>query len=300
LTQVVAVGDTRKVTYEVCGAASASPIFLLHGTPGSHRGPRPRVSVLYRLGVRLISYDRPGYGDSTRSPGRVVADAADDVRAIADDLGIADFAVVGRSGGGPHALACAALLPDRVRSAAVLVGLAPSDASDLGWFDGMTDNNSRDYQAVTSGHAGEFGDLKARAEQVKENPASLLDVLGPDRRVVDDVTIRKQLTDTYAEALRDGTDGWLDDVIALRKPWGFELADIKQPVLLWHGAEDAFSPVSHAYWLASQISTARIDVANGASHFAAVEALPKALAWAKATAFRKAGDPECASTGGLR
>src|SRR5262245_22879736 len=123
---------------EVDGDAGGWPVFLLHGTPGSRNGPRPRSGVLYRLGVWLISYDRPGYGRSPRHAGRLVADAAADVETIANELSIDRFSVVGRSGGGPHALACAALLGDRVARAAVLVGLAPTDARGLAWFNGMT------------------------------------------------------------------------------------------------------------------------------------------------------------------
>src|SRR5688572_21098379 len=102
------------LSVSISGSDDGEPVFLLHGTPGSRLGPKPRTSVLYRLGVRLICYDRPGYGGSARRGKRTVADAARDVAAIADQLGIERFAVAGRSGGGPHALACAALLPDRV------------------------------------------------------------------------------------------------------------------------------------------------------------------------------------------
>ena len=103
------VGNRRLLTIDVSGAPDGAPVFLLHGTPGSRNGPKPRSSVLYRLGVRLICYDRPGYGGSSRVPDRRVADAARDVEMIADKLKLGRFAVVGRSGGGPHALACSAL-----------------------------------------------------------------------------------------------------------------------------------------------------------------------------------------------
>ena len=133
--------DGRRLTVESRAALDGTPIFLLHGTPGSRSGPRPRASLLYWLGVRLICYDRPGYGGSDRHENRKVADAASDVLAIADRLGIKKFGVVGRSGGGPHALACAALLEGRVTSAAALVGLAPTDATELDWLAGMTGSN---------------------------------------------------------------------------------------------------------------------------------------------------------------
>jgi pimeloyl-ACP methyl ester carboxylesterase len=302
VTRVVCAVKDRSLTADSWGDPAGAPIVLLHGTPGSRRGPRPRSSILYRLGVRLISYDRPGYGESTRFAGRSVADAADDVAAITEAFGITEFSVVGRSGGGPHALACAALLPDRVRSVAVLVGLAPSDAKDLGWYDGMTQSNVRDYSAAADIES--LSEFAEHARRVKADPEVLLhslrpDLTGPDRRVVDDITIRNQLTETYTEALRDGTDGWIDDVLALRKPWGFDLTAIKQPLLLWHGAEDSFSPVTHAIWLAEQIPTAVIEVAPGTSHFGAVETLPKALAWVKEASLKMAEDSGCASAGAL-
>ncbi|MEO3747889.1 alpha/beta hydrolase [Plantactinospora sp. B5E13] len=274
----------RSLTVAVAGAERGWPVFLMHGTPGSRSGPQPRPSVLYRLGVRLISYDRPGYGGSSRSPGRCVADAATDVAAIADSLGIDQFSVVGRSGGGPHALACAALLPERVRRTAVLVGLAPSDAPGLDWFGGMTDANTRDY-----GNAGQdvmrlAEQLRLRAERVLDDPGSLLALLREqmteaDRRVVAGVSIRRQLTDAYAEALRTGPDGWIDDVLALRAGWGFTLAEIRMPVRLWHGADDNFAPASHTRWLARQIPGAQAQVQRHTAHFGAVEVLPEILAW---------------------
>jgi pimeloyl-ACP methyl ester carboxylesterase len=284
--QVVDVSDTRSVSVDCWGAPDGTPIFLLHGTPGSRRGPRPRTSVLYRLGVRLVCYDRPGYGGSSRHFGRTVADAARDVQAIADRLGIERFGVVGRSGGGPHALACAVTLGDRVTSAAILVSLAPSDAEGLDWYDGMAKSNVEDFGKADNDAAAVQAELADLAQRVRNDPESLLEHLLPelsrtDLRVVDDVVIRRLLTDTYAEALREGPDGWIDDVLALRRPWGLDLAAIRAPVLLWHGADDTFSPVTHAYWLAKQIPTAAIKVESNAAHFSAVEILPSILAWIK-------------------
>ena len=141
------------------------PIFLLHGTPGSRLGPHPRSSVLHRLGVQLIAFDRPGYGESDRMAGRQVADVAADVLAIADAYGLDRFAVVGRSGGGPHALACAALLPERVTRAAVLVGLAPHGAAGLDWFDGMAESNVTEFTAAANGYEDIVAHTKAVAER---------------------------------------------------------------------------------------------------------------------------------------
>jgi pimeloyl-ACP methyl ester carboxylesterase len=288
VTQVVGMSGNRDVTVETWGAPNGTPVFLMHGTPGCRSGPRPRPSVLYRLGIRLICYDRPGYGGSDPHPGRTVADAAWDVLEIADALKLDEFSVVGRSGGGPHALACAALLEDRVRSAAVLVSLAPSDADDLDWYAGMADSNIDEYldadAAVKDADAAVKASLAKRAKGVRDDPESLLRFLlpqltEPDRRIVDDVAIRQQLTDTYAEALRDSANGWIDDVLAFRRPWGFELSKVNVPVLLWHGEDDMFTPVGHTYWLAKQIPGSILDIQSGAAHFGAMEILPSVLAW---------------------
>lgn len=117
--------DGRALTVERWGDPDGRPVFLLHGMPGSRLGPAPRGMVLYQRRMQLIAYDRPGYGGSDRHPGRSVADVAQDVAAVADTLGLETFAVAGRSGGAPGALACAALLPERVTRTAAMVGLAP-------------------------------------------------------------------------------------------------------------------------------------------------------------------------------
>jgi pimeloyl-ACP methyl ester carboxylesterase len=276
--------DGRQLSTQMYGDPDGKPVFLLHGTPGSRLGPHPRGIVLHRLGVRLIAFDRPGYGESDRFEGRRVADAATDVLAIADAFDLDKFAVVGRSGGGPHALACAARLTDRLTRVAVLVGLAPPVADDLDWYDGMTRGNVSEHSAADSGYEGLAARTEAAADAVRADPASLLASLlpempDPDRRVVADPGIRAQLLQTYAEALRTSADGWIDDVLAFHLPWGFDPAAITVPVLLWHGAVDNLSPVSHAMWLARRIASATVLVQAGAAHFSALDVLPDILRW---------------------
>jgi pimeloyl-ACP methyl ester carboxylesterase len=293
---MVPLGE-RGLAVECSGAEDGVPVFLLHGTPGSRIGPRPRGIVLERMGIRLISYDRPGYGESSRMPGRRVADAGADIIAIADLLKIDKFCVVGRSGGGPHALACAAYAPDRVMAAAVLVSVAPADASGLDWLDGMTILNADDYAQVDrllaqeGRRGGLLEGLDARALLMAEDPDSLIKFLLPelaasDRRVVEDPAMRELLVATYFEAVRSGSGGWIDDALALRRPWGFKMADVECPVLLWHGDDDRFSPVAHTRWLAEQLRGTRVDVdevqlriVKGAAHFAAFEIMPEVLNW---------------------
>lgn len=300
--------ENRQLAVDVVGDPDAYPIFLMHGMPGSRVGPRPRSIVLYRLGVKLISYDRPGYGQSDRKRGRTVYDAGPDVAAIADSLGVERYSVVGRSAGGPHALAAAAYNRDRVDSVAVLVGAAPSDAQGLDWYEGMVESNLDAYTAADRQLAGqtwspdqgveihEFGDLveglRARAGEVSDNPENLITSLDPDltssdKRVIENAGLRALLTQTYSEAVHGReAGGWVDDAMALRRNWGFNLNQVLCPVLLWHGMNDRFVPVGHTEWLADQLRAARLNpdsievrLVAGMAHFGAVEILPEALGW---------------------
>lgn len=289
MTQVVKVATDlgeRQLSVESLGDPEGKPVFLLHGTPGGRYGPRPRGIVLYRLGIRLITYDRPGYAGSDRFPGRRVANAADDVKAIADYLGIDKFSVVGRSGGAPHALACAALLKGRVTCAAALSSLAPYDAEGLDWQLGMADSNVKAYHNAENDLGKLVATLNAQARRVRNNSEGLLNVLWPelvghDKEVIGDIGLRQIIAKIHAQALRDTADGWIEDVIALGSSWGFELSEISVPVKLWAGGDDVFSPVGHTHWLAKHIDGAEedLEIELGKAHFRSVVVLPKILNW---------------------
>ncbi|GGT29486.1 alpha/beta fold hydrolase [Streptomyces purpureus] len=284
MAELIRTQDGRELAVEHRGDPGGRPVFLLHGTPGSRLGPAPRTAVLYRLGVRLITYDRAGYGDSDRLPGRRVAHAAADVATIADALGIDEFAVVGRSGGAPHALACAALLPDRTVKAAGLVGLAPRDAQGLDWFEGMTESNVREYLNAAAGRRQLTGSLEFRTLTIRADPAaSIADMRSalpePDRVIVADSGIRAMLVRNFAEGLRSSADGWVDDVMSFSTDWEFRPEDIRTPVLLWHGEKDVFAPVQHTRWLAERIPRAEMVVERGAAHFGALRVLTRVLSW---------------------
>ncbi len=284
-SRVVKATDGRALAVESLGDPRGRPVFLLHGTPGSRSGPAPRSSVLYRLGVRVIAFDRPGYGDSDRLPGRSVAAAAADVRLIADELGLDRFAVLGRSGGGPHALACAALLPERVSRVALLVSLAPRDALGLDWYGTMAASNVHAYREAEHGHQRIAASMQFRSRQIKDDPVRLLHGLAPelpptDRTVVADEGIRRMLASSFREAFRRNADGWIDDVLAFTAPWGFQVEDIAVPAWLWHGADDRFSPVEHSRWLADHIPDAQLFLEPGAAHFGALRVMTAAFKWA--------------------
>jgi pimeloyl-ACP methyl ester carboxylesterase len=284
VTQVVVAPDGRTVSVECTGAPDGKPVFLLHGTPGGRNGPRPRGIFLYRLGIRLISYDRPGYPGSKRKPGRTVADAATDVAAIADHFGIDRFSVVGRSGGAPHALACAALLNQPVVCAAALGSLAPYDAEGLDWEAGMTGSNVRAYADALEDLDALEAELDSQAKLAKEDSDGLLKLLwpgmvGPDKQVIGDIALRKIIAKVHIQALSGNTNGWIDDVKALSSPWGFEVSEITVPVKLWSGSADVFSPVDHTYWLERHIAGAEAEIQDEKGHFDALETLPRILTW---------------------
>jgi pimeloyl-ACP methyl ester carboxylesterase len=301
VTQVVKAPDGHRLSVESFGAPWGRPVFLLHGTPGVGRGPRPRGIVLHRLGIRLISYDRPGYPGSDRRDPRTVADAAEDVATIADYFGIDQFSVVGRSGGAPHALACAAILKKRVICAATLSSLAPCNAEGLDWCFGMTDFNVTAYRNAEADLGALIATLNEQAGQVRTNPEGLLKQLWPeldgqDKDVIGDIALRRVIAQVHAEALRDSADGWIDDVVALSRPWGFSLSDITAPVKLWHGSNDVFSPVSHAYWLSKRIRNSVLEIETDQAHFAAVEILLEILAWVAEQSDSSSARAETASS----
>ncbi|MFC9266854.1 alpha/beta fold hydrolase [Streptomyces zhihengii] len=292
----VRTADGRRLRVECSGDPRGRPVFLLHGMPGSRVGPRPRPMYLYQRGVLLISYDRPGYGGSDRRPGRRVVDVVEDVTAVADALGMDRFAVVGRSGGGPHALACAARLPHRVTRAAGLVTLAPRDAEGLDWYAGMGASNIDEFRTARSDPEGFEARLIPRTRSIRSDPARLLEELraeltDDDLRIVSDSGVRSMLLRNYCEALRSSPYGWIDDAFALTEPWGFDPARIEVPVLLWHGARDAFSPASHTSWLAERIPGATSVIEPSAAHFGALRALPDVLRWSLGGASGDAAPP---------
>ncbi|WP_338895383.1 alpha/beta hydrolase [Streptomyces sp. TG1A-60] len=308
MVKTVKTPSGRTIAYETWGDPDpeAHPVFLLHGTPGSRLGPRLRTFDLHKLGVRLIAYDRPGYGGSDRQEKRTVVDAAEDVDAIAQDLDLKQYSVVGRSGGAPHALACAAKnIGSQVVSVAALVSLAPPDADDdgLDWLKGMSQSNASTYDLLDR-HAPdvtELGALLARnAETIRRDPTVFLASLrqempNVDRVIVEDAGIRQHLLVNYLSAVgrtQEGEGsavdprapmGWVDDLVAFRTHWGFDLKEIdgSVPVMLWHGERDVFAPVAHFHWLARKIPSAKAVLQPSAAHFAALPALPQVLAWAR-------------------
>ena len=249
--------------------APDGPVVLVHqGTPMSGLLYEPHAIDAAQRGFRLVAYDRPGFGGSTPVPGRSVADCVEDVRAIADTLDVERLAVWGISGGGPHALACAALLPDRVVAVASLASVAPSDAEGLDWLAGMGETNLREFGAARRGREALEEYLRPQerqtvtAEGLLEGLESLLSEV--DAAVLTG-ELGRYLAANMSEATQPGIEGWRDDDLAFDKPWGFAVEDIRVPVQLWHGKQDRFVPFAHGRWLADHIPNvdARLSAEDG-------------------------------------
>jgi pimeloyl-ACP methyl ester carboxylesterase len=239
--------DGRTLAVKDSGDPAGRPVLVHMGTPNSRHLYGPNVRDATERGLRLISYDRPGYGRSSAQPGRTVADCADDVRTICTELGIDQLATWGISGGGPHVLACAALLPDLVTAAASLASLAPYDAEGLDYFAGMGQENVDDTRLYFADEAA----ARAKTEKDREELLATLpgDAVKPFQSLLtptDAAALNGELGQYRTAARRDG----LNCVI---RPWGFDLASITVPVLLLHGKQDMFVPFGHGEWLTAHI-----------------------------------------------
>jgi pimeloyl-ACP methyl ester carboxylesterase len=241
-----------------------------HGTPAIGAPPQPLFATSERLGIRWVSYDRPGYGGSTRRAGRDVGTAANDVAAVADALGVDRFAVMGHSGGGPHALACAALLPERVVAAIVIAGLAPLDAEGLHWFAGMEQSSVDTLRATLEGP-------EARALHD--------DMVGPGRLplTASDAAAEAAewgwITEVARPAVASDHHGQLDDDLAYVAYWGFEPASIVAPTLVIQGGQDRVVPLTHGEWLARAIPRGELWVRDGDGHISILRHADDALGW---------------------
>jgi pimeloyl-ACP methyl ester carboxylesterase len=275
-TRTVETANGRRLGVHEGGDPGGAPVVIHHGTPASGL-PYARSEALAReQGIRLIGYDRPGYGDSTRLPGRSIADCAADVGAIADALGLDRYTSWGISGGGPHVLACAALCDDRLTAVASLAAVAPWNSDGLDWLAGMGESNVEEFDAVLAGETALRPLLdRDRAEMLAAAPNELVTVweslLGDEDRSVLSEEFAAYILAAGALGLRDGVDGWLDDNLAFVESWGFEPESINRPVLLLHGADDRFVPVSHGRWLAARIPGVEARITDADGHLTLIE-----------------------------
>jgi len=266
----VPLSDGRVLHGYDTGRADEFPLIWHHGTPNIGRPPEPLFEVAARFGMRWVSYDRPGYGGSTAHPGRSIGSAATDVEALADALGIARFAVVGHSGGSPHALACAALLPDRVAAAVTMAGLAPYQAPGLDWYAGMIAAGVSSLRAAAAGRAAKEAHEASGVEYDPEFTAADLATLRGNWAWLDSVV---------GPAVADGPGPLIDDDLAYVSPWGFDPSRIRAPMLLLHGGQDGIVPAAHSVWLAQACATAELRLSPEDGHLSILDKASGAVEW---------------------
>jgi pimeloyl-ACP methyl ester carboxylesterase len=271
LERLIKCSDGRVLRVEEAGDPHGKAILMHHGTPGSGVLYGPHVSDAMDRSIRLIGYDRPGYGGSTAHPGRTVADCAADVRSIADVLGVNRLGVWGFSGGGPHALACAALLPDLVVAVGSLAAIAPYGAPGLDYFAGMGEENVDDIKLMLAdepaARAKSIGDrerlLALSAEDMAKAFPTLLSAV--DAAAVT-AGMAEYLWQSGQIGLASSDQGWWDDGKAHLQPWGFAFESTRVPVQLWHGRHDRFVPFRHGEWLAGKIPGVEAHLTDDDGH----------------------------------
>jgi pimeloyl-ACP methyl ester carboxylesterase len=277
--------DGRTLAIEEAGDPGGRPVLVHNGTPNSRRLYGPNMRDAAERGLRLIGYDRPGYGGSSPQPGRTVADCAADVRAICAELGIDRLAMWGISGGGPHVLACAAMLPDLVTAAASLASPAPFGADGLDYFADMGQDNIDDTRLELADEAA----ARAKTEQDREEilatspedaARGIESLLTPTDAAVLRGEMAEYLVSSMQDGLAPGSQGWWDDNRCLISSWGFDLADIAVPILLLHGRQDKFVPFGHGQWLAAHIPGVQARLLDGDGHLTLLQnRIPEVHAW---------------------
>lgn len=267
------------------GEARGKPVFGLHGTPGSRLLYGPHAADASKRGIRLIGYDRPGYGGSSPHPGRRVADAAKDVLSIADELGLERFGVWGISGGGPHALACGALIPKRAVAIASLASPAPYPSPGLDWLGGQGEDNVAEFNASMAGpeELDRFLDpmrrelLKANARERAKLMESLLSPVDAQALLGG---LGEHLLASDKEGLGPGYEGWKEDDLAFVSGWGFKLEEVSVPSLLWQGTEDKMVPYAHGVWLSEHIYGVEARLSQEDGHLTLYEKrIPETHGW---------------------
>ena len=284
-TRPITAPDGRQLMVEIGGDAGGVPILVHNGTPNSRHLYGPWLEDAAAQGIRLISYDRPGYGGSTPQPGRTVADCAADVRAIADALEIDRLGVWGFSGGGPHALACAALLPDLLPAAAAIGSIAPYGAPGLDYFAGMGADNADDIRLyVDDPVAARAKSRDDWQDALQRTPANLTEawktLLSPVDAAVAVDALAEWLVRCSVDGLATSDEGWWEDGVAHLAPWGFNLEAIRIPVQVWHGRHDRFVPYQQGAWIADHVPTAERHLSETDGHLTlVVNHVPEVHRW---------------------
>ena len=268
---IIDLSDGRSLDVDVSGPEDGMPLVFHHGTPGSVRQFRAIQRAAHDRGLRLVTFSRPGYGASTRRPGRRVVDAVADVAAVLAHLGTPRCLVAGWSGGGPHALATGARLPEQVAGILCIAGVAPHDAEGLTFLEGMGQQNIDEFGMALQGEEALRPSLEAEAVSLRDTDAAgliagMATLLPEVDRAVLTAEFGEDLAANFAEGLRTGVEGWVEDDLAFVAPWGFSVAEIAVPTFVWQGSEDLMVPFAHGQWLAAHVPAATPRLLQGEGH----------------------------------
>jgi pimeloyl-ACP methyl ester carboxylesterase len=273
IRSTLTLADGRELDLRRRGPEGGGVLVYIHGTPSSGAAPEAIADAAHDRGLEVVSWSRPGYATSTRQAGRSIASFAADAREVLDLLGIDRFHALGWSGGGPHVLSLAALLPDRVLSATSLAGVAPyaETLGDLDFLAGMGEDNIHEFGAAIEGEEPLREFLAPFVPALRQvTPAGIIEELASLLPDVDRAFCTDEhggeLARAFHEALEVSEDGWVDDDLAFVKPWGFDLSSIRVPVHVWQGSADLMVPFAHGRWLAAAVPGAVVHLLDGEGH----------------------------------
>jgi pimeloyl-ACP methyl ester carboxylesterase len=278
--RTVETRDGRVLMVSDYGEPTGPAMLSFHGSGmGRTMYPPYRDDALER-GVRVLAYDRPGLGGSTRRAGYRVADCTEDVRAIADALQVDRLAVWGVSGGGPFALACAATLPNLVWAAASVESDAPDDSAGE-----RTDDPWKHLDAMRAEYAESAAADVARSASVDATIEFYMHMSedSPKLCAADVAALRGSVGAWFAadalDTLAVGGDGWFDEEFARERDWAFNLADITMPVLIMHGQKDVWVDPAAASRLATAIPGSTLRITEDDGHLSLLNRLPEVTSW---------------------
>lgn len=248
------------------GATDGEPVFYFHGMPGSQLEAQPADAIALDLGIRLITPDRPGYGYSEAQDNFSLLDWPNAVSQLADKLNLNRFSILGFSGGGPYALACAHKIADRINQLTLVSSPAPFDT------DVMQNHISADFKPLYELAAADYSAAIEQISQMAPTPESLLNIMQTslppaDRELFNQKHFQKQYLENLTISMRNGVNGIVNDLRNIKLPWQFNLQEIQAHVDIWHGRNDINVGFSIAEYLADSLNNVETHFQDNAGHY---------------------------------
>jgi pimeloyl-ACP methyl ester carboxylesterase len=269
----ITLSDGRRLSFAEFGDRQGKPVFYFHGFPGTRLEAKLADSISRESKVRFIGIDRPGYGHSSFKPGRNFISWTDDIAELADALIIDRFSILGVSGGGPYAVACAFKMPDRLDSVGIICGMGPVDVPDL--IKGMSWPYRQGLRLAGRLPKIAIAFYCFSAFFFRNYPERTLSILSgkvaePDKIALKNKALIQVLSASFREAFRSSLRWPATDMVLYSRPWGFPLADIDIAVHLWHGEKDRIVPPEMARYMAGSIPNCRATFFPDEGHFSII------------------------------